>query len=87
MTAQKKKSAVSAEAASKNAKKDASLAEKFQELETITAWFEQEDIDLEQALPKFEQGLKLAQECKAQLDDVGNKIQKIKVEFKDLIEE
>ena len=56
---------------------DAQMAE----LEAITAWFESPDIDLDEALAKFERGMELASGLKKQLGEVENKIEKIKKSF------
>lgn len=51
------------------------------ELEAITTWFEGSDIDLDEALVKFERGMELASGLKKQLGEVENKIEKIKKSF------
>jgi exodeoxyribonuclease VII small subunit len=53
----------------------------MKELEAITAWFEQPDIDLDQGLVKFERGMELAAELKDHLAEVENRVEKIKVKF------
>ena len=55
----------------------ASLAE----LEQITAWFEGENIDLDEGLIKFERGMELAAKLKAHLAETQNRVEKIKVKF------
>lgn len=57
------------------------FAEDMAELEAITAWFESPDIDLDEALAKFERGMELASSLKKQLGVVENKIEKIKKSF------
>ena len=54
---------------------------KLAELEAITEWFESEEVDLNQALAKFERGMKLANELKGELDQVENRVEKIKAKF------
>lgn len=63
------------------------FSEAFAELEKITAWFEKEEIDLEEGLEKFERGLTLAAKLKERLEQVENRVEEIKVKFADLGEE
>lgn len=58
-----------------------SFAKTFEELEAITAWFEGDDVDLEEGLKKFERGLELAKACKDQLGEIENKVEEIKKKF------
>ena len=53
----------------------------LKELESITQWFEQNEIDLDEGLVKFERGMVLATELKNHLETVENRIEKIKVRF------
>jgi exodeoxyribonuclease VII small subunit len=41
-------------------------------------WFEQEEIDLEEGIKKFEEGSKLVKELKEYLEKVENKIKELK---------
>lgn len=50
---------------------------KMKELEEIVAWFDSADVNLDQALEKFERGTKLAKELKANISDVENKVRKL----------
>ncbi len=68
------------------AKKIKTFNESFKELEDITAWFEREDIDLEEALKKFEEGLELVKTLKGHLKKVENKVIDIKKQFKDVLD-
>ncbi|MEK7183264.1 MAG: exodeoxyribonuclease VII small subunit [Patescibacteria group bacterium] len=63
------------------AKKSASFADAFQELEEITAWFETAEVDLDEGLKKFERGLELAQVCKKKLAEVENQVIDLKKKF------
>ncbi len=65
-------------------KKQTSFADAFQELETITAWFETAEVDLDEGLKKFERGLELAQMCKHKLAEVDNKVVDLKKKFASL---
>ena len=62
-------------------KKDLNFAKAFEELETITEWFEREGADLDEGLKKFERGLELAKFCKEKLSEVENKVETIKKKF------
>ncbi|HTK05471.1 MAG TPA: exodeoxyribonuclease VII small subunit [Candidatus Eisenbacteria bacterium] len=53
----------------------------YKELENIIEWFEQEDVDLEEGLKKFERGLQLAKGCKERLKEVENRVTEIKAKF------
>ncbi|EKD46300.1 MAG: hypothetical protein ACD_68C00043G0005 [uncultured bacterium] len=57
------------------------FAKDYAELEKITAEFEQEDIDLDEGLKKFERGLELAAKLKSKLVETENKIKVIKAKF------
>lgn len=50
------------------------LNAKLAELESLVAWFEGDEIDIEQAVEKFEAGNKLAADIRKQLDTLENKI-------------
>lgn len=66
--------------------KKLNVEQAFQELEQITAWFEKEEIDLEEGLAKFERGLELARKLKTRLGEVENRVKEIKAKFGDLME-
>jgi len=51
------------------------------ELETITAWFESADADLDQGIAKFERGMELAQALRNHLANVENRVEKIRQRF------
>lgn len=51
--------------------------QKFEELEKLAAWFEGDDVDLEDALKKFEHGLGLVSELKEHLKNIENKVVEI----------
>ncbi len=54
------------------------LSKAFQELEEINTWFQEEDIDLEEALKKYERGIELIKECKKRIGEVENKVVAVK---------
>lgn len=68
-------------------KKEFDFGKSYKELEDIIEWFETGDVDLDEGLAKFEKGLELAQQCKARLKDVENKVTKIKAKFEDMEDE
>lgn len=55
-----------------NSKND--LSQKLSELEKLLEWFEQDDLDLTQALEKYEKGQELAGSIREQLSSIENKI-------------
>lgn len=61
--------------------KSKSIKQKLAELDKLVAWFEQDDIEIEQALKKFEQAEKLAAEISDELQTAKNKIEIIKKKF------
>lgn len=61
--------------------KTPNLNDQLAELDELLAWFERPDIDLDEALAKFEQGNKLAETIKKRLSDVENKITILKERF------
>ncbi|MFH0952614.1 MAG: exodeoxyribonuclease VII small subunit [Patescibacteria group bacterium] len=60
------------------------FADKFTELEKIAESFEEESVDLEDGLVKFERGLKLAEELKQKLGEVENRVETIKKKFSNI---
>lgn len=62
-------------------KSEANFAKAFEELESITEWFEKGEVDLDEGLQKFERGLELAKLCKDKLSEVENKVETIKKKF------
>ncbi len=57
------------------------LQAQIDELEALIAWFEQDDVDLEEAIAKFEQGSELAGAIKERLGALENKITVLKQRF------
>lgn len=62
-------------------KTNPTLQEQINELETLITWFEQDDVDLEQAIAKFEEGSQLAEKIKDRLGHLENKITVLKERF------
>jgi len=61
-----------------------SLAKDYEELEQIVADFESRELDLEKDLPRFEQGLKLAQRLQKRLKQIENKVIEIDKKFNEV---
>ena len=61
--------------------KKESFKSAFVELEKIVTEFERQDLDLEEALPKFERGLELAKKLRERLKQVENKVTEIKKKY------
>ena len=59
---------------SPNKKNQKSIESRLAELETILEELESGDLELDQALKKFEQGVKLSRECQKTLEDAEMKI-------------
>lgn len=64
-----------------SAQNSSSIQAKMKELEKIVEWFESEDVDIDEALTKYEAGLKLANELQADIKSTKNKFTKIKKSF------
>lgn len=62
--------------------KKESLGESLKKLESITAWFEeQEEIDVEKALEKVKEGVLLIKTSKERLREVENEFEIVKKEL------
>ncbi|MGH7196266.1 MAG: exodeoxyribonuclease VII small subunit [Candidatus Saccharimonadales bacterium] len=57
------------------------LSDQLTELDELLAWFDQDDIDLDEALKKFDQGVALAEDIKKHLAQLENKITVLKERF------
>jgi exodeoxyribonuclease VII small subunit len=51
------------------------------EIEEINEWFQGEDIDLDEALKKYEKGMELIAKCKERLKEAENKFEEIKKKY------
>lgn len=67
-----------------SAKDSSSIQEKMKQLEEIVEWFESEDAGIDEALAKYEVGLKLANELQKDIKSTKNKFTKIKKSFSNL---
>ena len=63
------------------AKKDFNFKKAFTELEGINEWFQKEDIDLDEALKKYKQGVGLIKEAKEYLKKTENEFEDIQKEL------
>lgn len=63
-------------------KKSENFSAQFAELEKITAWFEQGDLQIEEALVKFKRGLELANNLQNYLQGVVKQVDDLKKKFK-----
>lgn len=54
----------------------------YEELEQLTKEFEGGDLDIEEALKKFERGLELAEYCTKQISEMKNRVVEIKRKFR-----
>ncbi len=61
--------------------KNNTIKEKLAELDELVTWFEQDDIEIDQAIKKFEDAEKLASEIGDELQTAKNKIEIIKKKF------
>ena len=62
-------------------KKTESLQEKINRLSDMVAFFDTDDFDIEQALEKYKEAEKLAQEIRDQMVEVKNEITVLKERF------
>ena len=57
------------------------LTELMDKLDQIVIWFNQGDIDIDQATVKFDEGVKLAELIKQKLSETENKVNQIKLKL------
>ncbi|MBI5732026.1 MAG: exodeoxyribonuclease VII small subunit [Candidatus Magasanikbacteria bacterium] len=57
------------------------FSKSYNDLQRIMEWFEKGEVDLEEGVKKFEEGLKLVGELKKYLQGVENKVKQIKMKF------
>lgn len=67
--------------------KKTDFKQQLEELEHIVEWFESEEVDIDQALEKFERGMELASNLEKQLSEMENKVQEITQKFNDYVSE
>ena len=61
--------------------KNDSLQDQMTQLDELLAWFDKPDIDLDQALQKFDEGVELTEKLKKRLETLENKITILKERF------
>ncbi len=61
--------------------KSQSLNTQLDKLNELTAWFEQDDFDIEQAVQKYEEAAVLAEDIKKKLMHLENTITVLKTKF------
>jgi exodeoxyribonuclease VII small subunit len=64
-----------------NAKPEPTLQQQMAELDDLLVWFDQPDIDLDEALKRFDDGVKLTEQLKTRLQSLENKINVLKERF------
>ncbi len=62
-------------------KKEFDFSEAYKEIEEINEWFQKEEIDLEEALDRYERGMELIEKCKKRLEKSKNKFEEIKEKY------
>jgi len=60
---------------------DVSLSDQLRQLDELIAWFDQDDFDLDVALKKFDEGVKLTEALEDRLSKLDNKITVLKERF------
>ena len=64
-------------------KSEKSIKQSLDKFETIVEWFNSDDIDIEKAIAKYEEGAALAEDIKKQLETEKNRIQVLSKKFDD----
>ncbi|MCD8507430.1 exodeoxyribonuclease VII small subunit [Candidatus Woesebacteria bacterium] len=57
------------------------FSDSMKEIDQINEWFQQDDLDLEEALTKLKRGKELIKLCKTRLKDVENEFKELKEDF------
>lgn len=57
------------------------FGESMKKIEEINEWFENEDLDLEEALNKLKEGKTLIKSCKSRLEEIENEFNELKIDF------
>ena len=64
-----------------NPKNETPLNDQLRELDELIAWFDREDFDLDEALKKFDDGIKLTEQIEERLSKLENKITVLRERF------
>ena len=62
-------------------REDKNLKELMAEFEQVVGWFDSDELDIEDATKKFEEGAELAELIKARLEEAKNEIEIVKKKF------
>ena len=62
-------------------REDKTLKELMAEFEQVVGWFDSDELDIEDAAKKFEEGAELAELIKARLEEAKNEIEIVKKKF------
>ncbi len=62
-------------------KNETPLSDQLRELDELIAWFDREDFDLDEALKKFDDGIKLTEQIEERLSKLENKITVLRERF------
>jgi exodeoxyribonuclease VII small subunit len=62
-------------------KNDTPLSDQLKDLDELIAWFDRDDFDLDEALKKFDDGLKLTEQIEERLSKLENKITVLRERF------
>ena len=62
-------------------REDETLKELMAEFEQVVGWFDSDELDIEDATKKFEEGAELAELIKARLEEAKNEIEIVKKKF------
>lgn len=54
----------------------------YKDIEGINNWFQQEEVDLDEALKKYEEGMELIEKCRKRLEEAENHFESIKEKYK-----
>ncbi len=65
-----------------SASKNQNIATKLAELESLLEWFESDELNIEDAIKKYEEALKLSNELEIQLKAAKNQIEVVKKKFR-----
>ena len=60
-----------------DAKKESTFEEKIKRLETIVSELESGEVNLDDAIDKYTEAMKLSRECSQKLNEVSDKVNKI----------
>lgn len=62
-------------------KSEVDVGHAFKELETISAWFEQAEPDLDEGLKRFERAMELSAALRERLQEAENTVAEIKMRY------